>query len=191
MHARRRTGLRRLMHRLDTALTVAIVGAFVVFAAAVVSGSLQVRPVLSGSMRPDIPVGGVVVTQRVPVSEVRVGDVIVFYEPDGSQELVVHRVASLTPASSGPVLQTKGDANGAPDPWTISLRGEHAYRAVSVVPLVGYVAVWAHNPSGGRILVAAGVALVAVAAVGTLVYLRRSAGRSRRASRHDAALSYG
>ncbi len=49
--------------------------------AAVFSGAYQVRPVLSSSMTPKLPLGGVVITQRVPVTVVHAGDVIVFHDP--------------------------------------------------------------------------------------------------------------
>ena len=159
---------------IDDAFCLLVVVLFVGCAVAVGSGAYQIRPVLSGSMRPDLPVGGVVVTQRVPVSSLRVGDVIVFHEPDTADALVVHRIVSLTPDESGPVVQTKGDANGGVDPWTIRLRGDDAYRAVLSVPWLGYVAVWAHNPAGGRVLVSAGIGLIALATVGSLLYWRRS-----------------
>ncbi|MGZ4781257.1 MAG: hypothetical protein ACXVYL_05120, partial [Oryzihumus sp.] len=50
-------------------------------------------------------------------------------------------------------------------PWTASLRGGTAYRAVADVPWVGYAAVWAHSPGarrgtllvGGLLALAAGV----------------------------------
>ena len=177
-HARDHRG----RHWLDNALTTLIVTSFLVCVAAVASGNFQIRPVLSGSMRPDLPVGGVVITHRVPTSDVHVGDVIVFREPDGGQGLVVHRVYSEALGPHGAVLHTKGDANGAPDPWTITLRGEHAYRAVFAVPFVGYAAVWAHNPAGSHALIAVGVLLLALSSIGVLMPWRRgaqSAPRSR------------
>jgi signal peptidase len=180
---------------LDIAVTALVVGAFAVVAVAVASGNYQIRPVLSGSMRPSLPVGGVVITQRVPVSDLGEGDVIVFLEPDSTTNLVVHRIVSLEPGSSGPIVHTKGDANEAPDPWTLALPGDHAYRAVSCLPFVGYLAVWAHSPSGGRVLVVIGTLLMLGAALGAIGYRRRSTltaagGRAapRRVRAHGAVL---
>ncbi len=174
-HARAHDGKPRSLARwIDDAFCLLVVVLFVGCAVAVGSGAYQVRPVLSGSMRPDLPVGGVVITKRVPVSNLRVGDVVVFHQPDTAGALVVHRIVSITPDESGPVVRTKGDANGDVDPWTISMRGDDAYRAVLSVPWLGYVAVWAHNPAGGRVLVSAGIGLIMLAAVGSLVYWRRS-----------------
>ena len=180
VRARRR---RRAMRWLDDAVTVLLVVGFVLCVVAVASGSFQVRPVLSGSMRPELPVGGVVVTRRVPVADVHPGEVIVFREPDGSQNLVVHRILSETPGPTGAVLRTKGDANSTPDPWLITLRGEYAYRAVFAVPLVGYAAVWAHNPAGRHTLIVIGTLLLAIAVVGGLALRRRQAQRPSPGSR--------
>lgn len=186
MSPRVRARRRRATRWFDNAVTTLLVAGFLLCVVAVASGSVQIRPVLSGSMRPDLPVGGVVITRRVPVSDVHVGDVIVFREPDGSQGLVVHRIFSETPGPAGAVLQTKGDANAAPDPWLITLRGEHAYRAVFAVPLVGYAAVWAHNPTGSRALVVLGTLLVVIAAAASLALRRREARRASAASgRHN------
>lgn len=166
---------------MDNGFTALILGVFALSAIGVASGMYQVRPVLSGSMEPNLPVGGVVVTQRVPVDDLAVGNVIVFVEPDTAGDVLVHRIASLTPGESGPVVQTKGDANGDVDPWTVKLRGDDAYRAVFGVPLLGYLAVWAHNPAGGHWLVVVGIALTMASLVGGVAYWRvsgRRAGRS-------------
>ena len=151
----------RRSRRIFWAVTTAMVLGVAAFgAAAVLSGNYQVRPVLSGSMRPGLPVGGVVVTERVPVSSLHVRDVVVFHRPDVPADLVVHRIVSLRKTSQGVVIRTQGDANNAKDPWTVTLRGSTAYRAVWSLPLVGYVAVWAHNPDGRRTLLVIGLLLV-------------------------------
>jgi signal peptidase I len=154
------------------AVLIALVGAAVF---AVVSGRYQVRPVLSGSMRPGLPVGGVVITERVPISSLHVRDVVVLHRPDQPGELVVHRIISLKPGPSGPVVRTQGDANSEPDPWTVTLRGDTAYRAVYSLPLVGYAAVWAHSATGRRFLLLIGLVMVLGAALGGVLVRRKRA----------------
>ncbi|HUX71444.1 MAG TPA: signal peptidase I [Cellulomonadaceae bacterium] len=166
---------RRLLSNLVLVAVLALAG---LGAAAVISGQYQIRPVLSGSMRPGLAVGGVVVTERVPIAALQVRDVVVFHRPDKPEELMVHRIIALTPGASGPVVQTQGDANTIPDPWTVTLRGTTAYRAVFSVPLIGYVAVWAHGPTGSRILMGLGLALIAAAVLGGVRQRRRSTGRA-------------
>ena len=182
-HSARRTGARRWAG--NVALAV-VLGLAALGLAAVISGGYQIRPILSGSMRPGLPVGGVVVTERVPISDLEVRDVVVLHPPDKPEELVVHRIISLTPSASGPVVETQGDANDIPDPWSATLQGDTAYRVVLSLPWIGYAAVWAHSPIGRRILFGLGAALV-VAALGGLVRPGR-AGTGARA-RDDVALA--
>jgi signal peptidase I len=169
----------RARRRLGNALLAAVLGLAALAAAAVISGHYQVRPVLSGSMVPLLPVGGVVVTERVPIASLRVGDVVVFHRPDRPAELVVHRIVALTPGVAGPVVRTKGDANEVPDPWQISLRGTTAYRASFSMPVLGYVAVWVHGPAGRQTFLVLGLLLLVGAGIGSLVRYLRSQGPSR------------
>lgn len=168
------------------ALIVLIIGLVGVGAAAVISGNYQVRPVLSGSMRPGLPVGGVVITKRVPTSTLRVRDVVVFHNPAQPQKLLVHRIIKLTRDANGLSIQTQGDANNAPDPWTdVTLRGTTAYRAVYSVPLIGYAAVWTHSPTGREVLLVVGALLVAVAGASGLLHRRQTTRRARDVARRD------
>jgi signal peptidase I len=163
----------RARRRLGNALLAAVLGLSALAAAAVISGHYQVRPVLSGSMEPLLPVGGVVVTERVPIASLRVGDVVVFHRPDRPAELVVHRIVALTPGVAGPIARTKGDANGMPDPWQVTLRGTNAYRASFSVPVVGYLAVWVHGPAGRQTFLVLGLLLLVGAGAGSLLRYTR------------------
>ena len=177
MHSRRRTSRRPRRRWIDRFLLTLLVGLVGLGVAAVLSGRYQVRPVLSGSMRPGLPVGGVVITQRVPITALHVRDVVVFHRPDQPQELVVHRIISMAPSAAGPIVRTQGDANDTPDPWQVNLHGTTAYRAVFSVPFFGYAALWAHSPFGREMFLLAGVLLVVGAGASSLVARR---GRARR-----------
>ena len=76
-----------------------------------------VDTVLSGSMEPELKVGGVVVTRPVEPEEIKVGDILTFYSPLGEQ-LTSHRVIEIKEGSQLH-FQTKGDANEAPDPFVV------------------------------------------------------------------------
>lgn len=140
------------------------------------TGRYQARPVLTGSMRPGLPVGGIVVTKRVPVSDLGVRDVIVFHRPDEPSELVVHRIIALRHLADGSVrIQTRGDNNPVRDPWKVTLRGDTAYRAVFSVPLIGYAAIWFRELLTRQVaLLLAGACVLAALIV--LVSKRGSAG---------------
>ncbi len=74
------------------------------------------------------------------------------------------------------LINTQGDANTVRDPWTITIRGDSAYRVRWSVPLVGYVAIAYQNYRGfwlGAGIVMAGIAM-------SLVYRARRNGKRRR-----------
>ncbi|MGH3435983.1 MAG: signal peptidase I [Sciscionella sp.] len=127
----------------NIASTVAV-GVFVV-AAVALALALTLVPaiaggrtltVLTGSMRPAIPAGSVVVVRPVAPESLVVGDVITYATIDpvsGHDELVTHRVAELRP---GGVFITKGDANRVPDSRPVAasqVRGKVWYH----IPIVG------------------------------------------------------
>jgi signal peptidase len=99
--------------------------------------------IVGGSMTGTIDRGSVAFDEQVPVSALRVGDVITYNPPSDapaadSTSLVTHRIVSIRPGRGRPVFRTKGDANQAPDPWTFSLDQPTQARVVGHVPYVGY-----------------------------------------------------
>jgi signal peptidase I len=129
------------------------------------TGRWHATPVLSGSMRPGLQPGDVVVTQRVPVSDLRVRDVIVFHPPGETQGQTVHRIVRLRVKRGTTYITTRGDANSVNDPEVTGLRGQTAYRVTRVVPLVGYPAVWLSGDHHGLLAIGLGVMLLVVAGI--------------------------
>jgi signal peptidase I len=154
-------------------LVLAFFGAIGVGSFALVNGTWTVNPVLSGSMRPGLSVGGVVIGERIPVNSLRVRDVILFRSPNNSSDQVVHRIIHIAKGSSGQLLiNTQGDANTVRDPWTLTIRGRYAFRARWAVPLLGYVAVAFQNHRGISIIVA-GFVLIVIAFTSVIQSRRR------------------
>lgn len=129
------------------------------------TGRWHATPVLSGSMRPGLQPGDVVVTQRVPISDLHVRDVVVFHPPNEAERQTVHRIVKLTVKGGTTFMTTWGDANPVADPTASGLKGATAYRVVRVVPLLGYPAVWLQSATHGGLVIALGVVLLIVAAV--------------------------
>jgi signal peptidase I len=146
-------------------LLVALLGVFAIVAAEVGSGKWEIQPVLSGSMRPGFPIGGVVVAQRVPTASLQVRDVILFHPPGEPQTTYVHRIISLERVAGVDVVRTQGDDNRFPDSWTLHLNGRWAYEARFTIPLLGYVAVWDHSGSGRRDLLDGAGALIVLCGI--------------------------
>ncbi len=181
-HSKYTTWARGLRMLVAYVLLLAVLGAAGICAFALVQGTWMASPILSGSMRPGLAVGGVAISQRVPVDSLAVRDVIVFADPYKPSEQIVHRIVRITKGSSGQLLfNTQGDANTVRDPWTMTIRGNYVYRVRWTVPLIGYIAI-AYQNHRGFFLLGAGIVLILIA-VSTV--LGTSEGRRRRHSRPD------
>ena len=147
---------------LSTVLLALAFCALAVAAYQVKTGQWHATPVLSGSMRPGLQPGDVVVTERVPISDLHVRDVIVFYPPNQTARQTVHRIVKLTVKGGTTSITTWGDANAVADPLVSSLKGATAYRIVRLVPLLGYPAVWLQNGERGLLVIGLGVILLII-----------------------------
>ena len=121
-----------------------LVGAALILALAVLAPALlgyQRYVITSGSMTGTYDRGSLVLDEVVPVTSLKVGDVITYRPPAGAGPagLVTHRIASMTPGEAGGmVFRTKGDANHSADPWTFQLpKGEQA-RVRAGIPYAGF-----------------------------------------------------
>ena len=126
------------------ASTLAVATGLLFGALLVVSSPLgwQRYVIVSGSMTGTYDRGSLVLDEVVPVTSLKVGDVITYRPPAGAGPagLVTHRIASMTPGQAGGmVFRTKGDANQSADPWTFQLpKGEQA-RVRAGIPYAGFV----------------------------------------------------
>ncbi len=136
------------------------------------------RYVVDGhSMETAIPYASVAWETEVPVSELKVGDVITFKPPPeyNVTELVTHRIISVEKQSNGkPAFKTKGDNNESADPWTIVLNASTQPRVKFHVPYVGYLYI-ALSTWWVRFLVIGLPALIAAVWIGIVLW--REAGR--------------
>jgi signal peptidase I len=160
----------------STVLVLVVLAGVGVVSVALIQGTWQVNPVVSGSMRPGFAVGGVVISERIPVDQLVLRDVMVFASPGDSAKLMVHRIVVMSKNKLGQlVIKTQGDANSVRDPWTLTIRGNYAYVVRWSLPLLGYVAI-AYQNNHGLVLLAAGIVLIAAAASTILKHRRRGEG---------------
>jgi signal peptidase len=139
--------------------------------------------VLTGSMRPGMPPGSLVVTRPIQASELKVGDAITYQIRSGEPEVVTHRIKSISRTLGGEALfTTQGDANPGPDEKPVKaaqIRGVVWYS----IPLVGYVNSWL---TGEQHILAIGVTVVVLLGYSALmcsaavVESRRSKAASKR-----------
>ena len=180
------TMARRLRTFVAYVLLLAVLAAAGICAFALVQGTWVVTPILSGSMRPGLAVGGAVISQRVTVDSLHVRDVIIFSDPYKPSEQIVHRIVRITKNKSGQLqFNTQGDANTVRDPWTMTIPGGYTYRARWSVPLLGYVANSYQNHRG-FFLLGAGIVLILIAVT---TVLETRPGRRRRHARRASTAS--
>lgn len=147
------------------------------------TGKYRTLTVLSGSMAPGIPVGALVVDVPEPASRVRVGQVITYQIPVLDHRVVSHRVTRIISGGDQPEIQTRGDANNAPDPWTAVITSPVAWQVRAVVPHAGRWIVDLRRPVVHKVLV---LGLPALLTLLMLIQIWR-APRGEQGSRHAPA----
>jgi len=81
-----------------------------------------------------------IIDSNIPIENIKVGDVIIFYNPSTHQEVLIHRVVQIL--SKDPVsIKTKGDnslesISGLDYPIT---KQEYIGKLVYIIPQAGYV----------------------------------------------------
>jgi signal peptidase I len=92
--------------------------------------------VISGSMEPTLGTGSVVIDEVISPLEARPGDILTFNDPH-RKRLLTHRLRNMRVEGGTAYMVTQGDANDAPERWSVPLRGEVG-RVAYHVPKLGY-----------------------------------------------------
>lgn len=97
---------------------------------------------------------------------------------------VVHRVFSIHRIRNGVIIQTKGDANNATDPWRARIIGRTGWRESLKAPKLGYLSVFSQQrPARLGLLIA--IVVLAVSALMGSIWRPRSAEEPGRGAAHD------
>ena len=123
----------------------------------------HVHAILSGSMRPTIAEGSLVLDRALPPNQYHVGDVVTFYIPGHGRNLVTHRIRQVQHDGRGmDRLITQGDANTNGDGWII-FPGAVTGKVIAHVPFLGYV--WAGLHSVGGFVLTSLLSLICIACI--------------------------
>ncbi len=136
-----------ILNRISTGLrVVALVACLVAFLLFGWSGSgWKALAIPTGSMRPNIPPGSLVLVHRVPVSSLKVGDVITHINPLNPKITITHRIIKTYKLDGKiPAFVTKGDANKTAD--TPVVGGEVQGKVVWHAPYAGWALLDAKKP---------------------------------------------
>ncbi|MGF3585338.1 MAG: signal peptidase I [Thermoplasmatota archaeon] len=115
---------------------IAIISLLIIFFS---FGYLGVQPtvIYSGSMRPALDVGDVVIISKVPIDDIQEGDIIQYRTENVP---IVHRVYEISGKSDKKVFITKGDANDAPDSDPI-LAENVMGKVIFNLPKIGWITI--------------------------------------------------
>jgi len=153
-----------------TSFAVLVPAAVLVIASLVpIPGGFKVYTVLTGSMEPAVPTGSLILTRTgIPAEKISVGDIATFKSPRSDDVLITHRIAEVIGEGEGLRFITRGDANGAVDPWEVRAGNiEGIYR--QHVPYVGFALEFAKTPMGLLLLVILPTVLIAASELRQIV----------------------
>jgi len=115
-----------------------------------IPGGIKMYTVMSGSMEPSIPVGGLVVTRQS--TEYIVGDVITFEDIENPKFNITHRIVEVRDADSNPKYYTKGDANNSRDSDEVT-KPRISGKVIATIPYIGYPVSFAKTQNGFIVLI--------------------------------------
>lgn len=108
--------------------------------------------ILTGSMRPAVPQGSLVIIHNVPTRDIHPGDVITFINPVNAKQTITHRVVETKTVASLPGFVTRGDANNSDDQPILA--GNVVGKVVWHAPNIGHWLNTARKPIWVILLVA-------------------------------------
>lgn len=100
----------------------------------------QVTLVASGSMRPTMDVGDVIVAVQTPAERIMKGDIIQYWR-SGFDAPIVHRVMEVKSSGGALIVVTKGDANNAPDEPILVTPKQKLLKVVLTMPKIGWISI--------------------------------------------------
>lgn len=152
--------MRRALAVVTAVVAAGAFGLLAVATVGVATDAWRIVPVRSGSMEPSIPTGAAAFARPVDVDDLDVGDVVVFHPPTQVDVLLVHRIAEVEVVDGERVFRTRGDANGADDPWLVSFEDAELWRVERVVPFAGRLQASMSGSAARMILLVLGGVLV-------------------------------
>ena len=148
------------------------IAAIVVFGAAVAlsvfgkAGTYQLFVVQSGSMRPNIDIGSVLLVQPasqvkkiaspVPAPTFNKGDIVTYLSGDNP---ITHRVVGVEESDNQITYETKGDANRTPDQGKVA-ENKILGKVILTVPFVGHTVNLAKTQMGYIFLIVVPITLI-------------------------------
>lgn len=146
--------LKKVLNIISTAITVLLV---VIVAFLIVSKlffGIEVNAIITGSMKPDFPVGSLIIVKPASYEDINIGDDITFSRGEGSI-LVTHRVIQKSDETKE--IITQGIANNTADSPInyVDIKG----KVIFSIPLIGYAVIFVNTLFGKVICITAFVVI--------------------------------
>lgn len=111
----------------------------------IITGYLKLFIILSGSMIPVANIGDAILIQKTSAEDIKVGDMIAFYQGKDLKSTVSHRVIEIYKENGNISFQTKGDNVEKKDPFIVE--SKHLIgKAVFRIPYIGYLTKFSKKP---------------------------------------------
>jgi signal peptidase len=105
----------------------------------ILGSEVPIAVVESGSMKPTLNIGDVIIVKGINPKEIKVNDIIVYKRISGGKEIyIVHRVIEIFNDQGNLKFRTKGDNNLVPDYWLVDEKDVVGI-VIFKIPLIGYV----------------------------------------------------
>jgi len=114
--------------------------------------------VAGGSMAPTIPLGAAVIVEPVAPADLAVGEIVSLRSGE-QRAIFTHRIVRIADRDGATWIETRGDANDAPDP-SITPATAVIGRVVVILPLAGFLVALLSIPSGVVFVVSLGLLLL-------------------------------
>jgi signal peptidase I len=112
-------------------------------------------------MEPAIALGSAVIVEPVAPTSLAVGDVVSLRSGPG-RAIFTHRIIRIGRGDGGLWVETKGDANAAPDP-SLTPASAVIGRVTVAIPKIGYLIAVLSTPVGALFFIALGLLLLTAA----------------------------
>jgi signal peptidase len=128
-----------LMNTVENVVFAVLFVAVVILLISVIMGTSPFFFVQGISMHPTLENGDLIVIDRTPFDNLKIGDIIIYNKPEMYPEPVVHKIIKITFINQEEFLFTKGDNNQFQDPLPIS-RNEYKAKYIGIrIPYAGFL----------------------------------------------------
>jgi len=133
---------------------IGVSGFLLVFSLLPIKGNIKFMIIQSGSMKPSIKTGDMVIVK--PAKEYMVGDIISFGKANA---LTTHRIYDIKNTGNRNSYFTKGDFNNAPDQKAV-FKENISGKVLINIPYLGYVIHFIKKPLGFIFVIAATAGII-------------------------------